>query len=145
MTGRDVGADRRGRARVRLVGRAAAVAVVGAVALAGACGGDDGGDGDGDDAGLTDADVQALRDELDAHALETITRALYDNPGSRADLIEGAADDDPELAEEIQADGEVTYDEFATIEDVQDAAATYGGDIVTFVQDRLVEATGDDG
>jgi hypothetical protein len=145
MTGRDVGDDRRGRAR--LLGGVAAVAVVGAVALSGGCGGDGGGDGgdDGDDAGLTDADVEALRDDLDAHALETITRALYENPGSRADLIEGAADDDPELADEIQADGEVTYEEFATIEDVQDAAATYGGDIVTFVQDRLVEATGDDG
>jgi hypothetical protein len=43
--------------------------------------------------------------------------------------------------EEINADGDVTLDEFRSIPDVQDAVNHYGGDVVQVFQDQMAAAS----
>jgi hypothetical protein len=120
--------------------KAAAMVVAAAVALfavASCTGG-----GSSDDAGLTDADVTALRDALEDRAFETIVRVLYEDPGARASFIaRGEAEpEDAALLAEFTADGEVTFEEFRMLSDVRDAVHHYGGGVVTFFEQQVVEA-----
>jgi hypothetical protein len=101
------------------------------------CGGDDDDGGGVDDAALTE-----VRDALDGEVRTTLATALYENPGSRDWFLERARQDDPDIWDEINADGDVTLEEFRTIPDVQDAVNHYGGDVTQFLQDQLVAAEG---
>jgi hypothetical protein len=110
-----------------------ALPLVGALALAPAalaCGGDDDDSGDG---GAPTEVSDALGDEVRT----TLATMLYENEGSRAQLESEAEADDPELWAEVDADGEVTLEEFRQIPAVQDAVNTYGEDILAAVEDEL--------
>jgi hypothetical protein len=100
------------------------------------------GDGSSDDAGLTNADVIALRDALEGRTFETIVRVLYEDPGARASYLEQARAEpqDATRLAEINADGEVTFEEFRSLSDVHDAVHHYGGGIITFFEQQAVEA-----
>lgn len=111
---------------------AAAVLVLGAAA----CSDDDG-------SGLTDDDVQQLSAELENDANDVIATSLYDNPGSQEHYLAEAEADEPDLYAEITEDGDVTFDEFRTIEDVRDAVNAYGDDIATAFRERAVAAAED--
>ena len=120
--------------------RAAAAAVVAAALLAVAsCAGG----GSSEESGLTKADLRTLRDDLEARTFETVVRILYESEGGRADFLAQAAADPQDTARlvEINADGQVTFEEFRSLSDVQDAVHHYGGgDIITFFEQQVVEA-----
>jgi hypothetical protein len=104
-----------------------------------ACSGD--GDDDGSSAeGAEGADISEVRDALDEELRTTLATMLYENPGSRDYYLEQAEQDAPDVWEEINADGDVTLDEFRSIPDVQDAVNHYGGDVVQFFQDQMAAA-----
>jgi hypothetical protein len=125
------------RSRPAAAGVAAATAVAALFALA-SCTSDESPDG----VGLTNADVVALRDDLEDRTFETVVRILYEDPGARASFIARAQaePEDAALLTEYNADGEVTFEEFRTLSDVRDAVHTYGGDIITYFEQRVVEA-----
>jgi hypothetical protein len=115
-----------------------ALPLAGALALspaALACGGDDDDSGDGGDGGGgAPAEVSdALGDEVRT----TLATMLYENEGSRAQLEAEAEAEDPELWAEVDADGEVTLEEFRQIPAVQDAVNAYGEDVLAAVEDDL--------
>jgi hypothetical protein len=119
--------------------RVATLALVGAVLAAATAAGC--GDDDDPAAGI---DMVAVRDALDETARDTIATALYENPGSRADLLADVAEEEPELWEEINADGEITLDEFRSVRRVADAVLTYSGEIVdSFEADTVDRADGE--
>jgi len=68
-------------------------------------------------------------------------RILYETEGARADFLAQAAAEPQDAARlaEINADGQVTFEEFRSLSDVRDAVHTYGGGIVTFFEQRVVE------
>jgi hypothetical protein len=118
--------------RKRALGLALAALSLSAVA----CGG-----GDDDDSGAEGADISEVRDALDEELRTTLATMLYENPGSRDYYFEQAEQDAPDVWEEINADGDVTLDEFRSIPDVQDAVNQYGGDVVQFFQDQMAAAS----
>ena len=119
--------------------RAAAAAVVAAALLAVAsCAGG----GSSEESGLTKADLRTLHDDLEDYTFDTVVRILYETEGARADYLAQAAADpeDTERLAEINADGQVTFEKFQSLSDVQDAVHTYGRDIITFFEQQVVEA-----
>jgi hypothetical protein len=110
----------------------AALTLVGA-----ACGG-----GDDDDGGVDDAGITEVRDAVDGEVRTTLATMLYENPGSRDWFLQEGARRSPDVWDEINADGEVTLEEFRTIPDVQDTVNHYGGDVTQFLQDQLAAAQG---
>lgn len=107
-----------------------ALAVLSVAAAAAACGDDDDeGGGTADGSGNTEVD-DARGDEVRT----TLATMLYENPGSRDHFLEQAEQDDPDLWADIDADGEVTLEEFRSIPDVQDAVNAYSGDILGALQ-----------
>jgi hypothetical protein len=118
--------------RKRALGLALAALSLSAVA----CGG-----GDDDDSGAEGADISEVRDALDEELRTTLATMLYENPGSRDYYFEQAEQEAPDVWEEINADGDVTLDEFRSIPDVQDAVNHYGGDVVQFFQDQMAAAS----
>jgi hypothetical protein len=115
---------------------AAAVVAAALLAVASCAGG-----GSSDDSGLSKADLRTLRDDLEARSRETVVRILYETEGARADFLAQAAADPEDTARlaEINADGQVTFEEFRSLSDVQDAVHTYGDGIVLYFQQRVVE------
>jgi hypothetical protein len=109
----------------------AALSLVGA-----ACG------GDGDGGGVDDAAVADVRDALDGEVRTTLATMLYENPGSHDYLLRQAERNAPDVWDEINADGEITLEEFRSIPDVQNAVNHYGGDVTQFFQDQMVAAKG---
>jgi hypothetical protein len=109
----------------------AALTLVGA-----ACGGGD------DDGGVDDAGIAEVRDAVDGEVRTTLATMLYENPGSRDWFLQEGARSSPDVWDEINADGEVTLEEFRTIPDVQDTVNHYGGDVTQFLQDQLAAAEG---
>jgi hypothetical protein len=100
------------------------------------------GDDDDDGGGVDDASITEVRDALDGEVRTTLATMLYENPGSRDYFLERARQDDPDVWEEIDADGDVTLEEFRSIPDVQDAVNHYGGDVVQVFQDQMTAAEG---
>jgi hypothetical protein len=125
---------RRSRPAAAVVVAATAVALLAVASCAGG--------GSSEDSGLTKADLRTLRDDLEARTRETVVRILYETQGARADFLAQAAADPEDTARlaEINADGEVTFEEFRSLSDVQDAVHNHGGDIITFFEQRVVEA-----
>lgn len=97
--------------------------------------------GDSGSGSVEDAEIAEVRDALADEARATVARALYETRGSRDHFLELAQQDDPEVWAEINADGEVTLEEFRSIPDVQDAVNIYGGDVVQFFEKEMVAAT----
>ncbi|WP_214403861.1 hypothetical protein [Pseudonocardia lacus] len=123
----------------RRSGAAAAAVVAAALVAVASCAGG----GSSENAGLTKADLRTLRDDLEARTFETVVRILYETEGARADFLAQAAADPQDTARlaEINADGQVTFEEFRSLSDVQDAVHHYGGgDIITFFEQRVIEA-----
>ncbi len=120
--------------------RVALLALVGAALAATAVAGC--GDDDDPAAGI---DMVAVRDALDETARDTIATALYENPGSRADLLADVAEEEPELWAEINADGEITLDEFRSVRRVADAVLTYSDEIVESFEADTVDRADDEG
>jgi hypothetical protein len=118
--------------------RVLGLALVALSLSAAACGGDDD-DGGG---GVDDASITEVRDALDGEVRTTLATMLFENPGSRDYFLEQARQDDPDVWQEIDADGDVTLEEFRSIPDVQDAVNHYGGDVVQFFQDQMAAAEG---
>ena len=98
----------------------------------------------GDDEPAAEVDMVALRDGLDEQARDTIATALYENPGSRDDLLADVPTDEPELWDEINADGEITLEEFRSVRAVANAVNTYSGDIVTWFETEALTQSGED-
>jgi hypothetical protein len=123
--------------RTRPVAAAVVAATAAALLAVASCTGG----GSSDDAGLTKADVIALHDALEEQALETIVRVLYEDPGARASFLAQAEAEpqDAALLAEINADGQVTIDEFRNLTDVRNAVHNHGGGIVTFFEQQVVE------
>jgi hypothetical protein len=117
------------RARRRAALALAAPAVAGLLA-APAC--------TGDDDPAADVDMAELRDGLEDELRTTIAEVLYENPGSRADLLAEVPTDEPDLWAEINADGEVTLEEFQRVRAVADVVLTHSGDVVRFFEDEAV-------
>jgi hypothetical protein len=71
-----------------------------------------------------------------------VVNALYENPDTRASFLAQAAADPEDTARlvEINAAGQVTFEEFQSLSDVQDAVHTYGRDVITFFEQEVVEA-----
>jgi hypothetical protein len=125
--------------RLRVLGFALApVAAAVPLLVLAACGGDD------DDGGgsVDDAAISEVRDALDGEVRTTLATMLFENPGSHDYLLGQAERNDPDVWEEINADGEITLDEFRSIPDVQNAVNHYGGDVTQFFQDQMVAAQG---
>jgi hypothetical protein len=123
----------------RRSGAAAAAVVAAALVAVASCAGG----GSSENAGLTKADLRVLHDDLEARTFETVVRILYETEGARADFLAQAAADPQDTARlaEINADGQVTFEEFRSLSDVQDAVHHYGGgDIITFFEQQVVEA-----
>ncbi len=121
--------------RLRALGLALAPVAVAVPLLSlslAACGDDDG--------GVDDAAVADVRDALDGEVRTTLATMLYENPGSHDYFLQQAERNAPDVWEQINADGEVTLDEFRSIPDVQNAVNHYGGDVIEFFQDQMVEA-----
>ena len=74
------------------MGRTATLTLAAIVGLsaAGGCTGDDGN-------AAADVDMVALHDVVEAQARDSIAVALYENPGSRADLLADVPIDEPDL------------------------------------------------
>ena len=96
----------------------------------------------GDDDGVDDAAIAEVRDALDDEVRTTLATMLYENPGSHDYLLRQAERNAPDVWDEINADGEITLEEFRSIPDVQDAVNHYGGDVTQFFQDQMVAAKG---
>lgn len=95
--------------------------------------------GDDDDA-AAGIDMTEIRDSLDAKLREEIALALYENPGSRADLLADVPTDEPELWAEINADGEITLEEFRSVRVVSNAVLTHTENVMVDFQERMVDA-----
>jgi hypothetical protein len=118
------------------VGRRAALALAapalsGLLAASAAC-------TDDDDNPAADVDMVELRDGLEDELRTTIAAVLYENPGSRADLLADVPTDEPELWAEINADGEVTLEEFSRVHVVANAVLTHSNDVVRFFEEEAV-------
>jgi hypothetical protein len=109
----------------------AAPALAGLLAAPAAC-------TDDDDNPAADVDVGELRDGLEDELRTTIAAVLYENPGSRADLLADVPTDEPELWAEINADGEVTLEEFSRVHVVANAVLTHSNDVVRFFEEEAV-------
>jgi hypothetical protein len=119
---------------VTAAGRRIAVLTTAAALAAAGC---------GDDDTAASTDLSAVRDALEEKVRTEIATALYENPGSRADLLADVATDEPELWAEINADGEITLEEFREVRAVANAVLTHGNNVMTDFQERLVaEAEG---
>jgi hypothetical protein len=91
-----------------------------------------------DDDPAADVDMAELRDGLEDELRTTIAVVLYENPGSRADLLADVPTDEPDLWAEINADGEVTLEEFQRVRAVADVVLTHSGDVVRFFEEEAV-------
>jgi hypothetical protein len=91
-----------------------------------------------DDDPAADVDMSELRDGLEDELRTTIAAVLYENPGSRADLLADVPTDEPELWAEINADGEVTLEEFSRVHVVANAVLTHSNDVVRFFEEEAV-------
>lgn len=91
-----------------------------------------------DDDPAADVDMGELRDGLEDELRTTIAAVLYENPGSRADLLADVPTDEPELWAEINADGEVTLEEFSRVHVVANAVLTHSNDVVRFFEEEAV-------
>jgi hypothetical protein len=127
--------DRTRRTRRRRGAAAGAVALAAVLAASAAACGDD-------EDPAADVDVAALRDGLAEQARDTIAAALHENPGSREDLLAGVPEDEPELWDEINADGEITLEEFRSVRAVANAVNTYSGDIVGWFESEALDQAG---
>ncbi len=76
------------------------------------------------------------RDAVEPEVHAAVATALYENPDTRASFLAQAQVDPQDTAHlaEINADGQVTFEEFRSLSDVQDAVHTYGGDVLTRLQ-----------
>jgi hypothetical protein len=84
-------------------------------------------------------ELESMRDWRDAIGPEVNTAVaggLYDSPETRQHYLQ-QAQQDPELWNRINADGEVSLDEFREIPAVRDAVNTYGGEILDGFQSRM--------
>jgi hypothetical protein len=84
-------------------------------------------------------ELESMRDWRDAIGPEVntaVATGLYDSPETKQHYLQ-LAQQDPELWNRINADGEVSLDEFREIPAVQDAVNTYGGEIVDGFQSRM--------
>ncbi|HET6774251.1 MAG TPA: hypothetical protein VFH36_13125 [Acidimicrobiales bacterium] len=91
-----------------------------------------------DDDPAADVDMSELRDGLEDELRTTIAAVLYENPGSRADLLADVPTDEPELWAEINADGEVTLEEFSRVHVVANAVLTHSNDVVRYFEEEAV-------
>jgi hypothetical protein len=110
--------------------RLAVLATAAALAVAGC----------GDDDPAASPDLSAVRDALEENVRTEIATALYENAGSRADLLADVAADEPDLWAEINADGEITLEEFREVRAVANAVLTHSNNVMTDFQERLVAA-----
>lgn len=82
-------------------------------------------------------DMRTWRDAIGEDVNTAVATSLYENEESRRHFLDMAREQDPETWERINADGEVTLDEFRSIPDVQDAVNTHAGDIVSRFQAEM--------
>jgi hypothetical protein len=77
--------------------------------------------------------LKTWSDSVEAEVRTSVVTALYDNPGTRASFLAQAAVDPEDVARlaEVNADGQVTFEEFRSLSDVQDAVHTYGDGVMT--------------
>jgi hypothetical protein len=111
-------------------GLALLAAVIAAVVIASAGGADDG-----------EATVVDARDYIERELAGTIALTLYENPASREHLEDQARTREPDVWEQANADGEVTFDEFRTFREVRNASNHYSGDFLTDFQNAMVAIT----
>jgi hypothetical protein len=81
--------------------------------------------------------MQTWRDAIGGEVNTAVAEGLYGNAETRQHYLDQAARDQPGLWAELNADGEVTLDEFRQIEGVQDSVNTYGGEILDGFQSRM--------
>lgn len=77
------------------------------------------------------------RDGIGPEVNTAVARGIYDHPETRQHFLTQAQADEPDLWAQINADGEVTLDEFRTIREVRNAVNTFGGEIVDGFQAQM--------
>jgi hypothetical protein len=102
--------------------------------------------GDDDDA-MADIDMIEIRDALEDKVRDEIALTLYENAGSRENLVEQANDPEsplyePDVYERITEDDEVTLDEFRELQGVANAVLHHSDNVIEDFQDRAVDAAG---
>lgn len=85
-------------------------------------------------------DPVAVRDGLERKVEDEFALALYENPGSRRDLLAGVASAEPDLWARIDADGHVTLDEFRQVKAVRDAVLTHTANVMRWYERRAAGA-----
>ncbi len=86
--------------------------------------------------------ITTWRDAVEPEVHTAVVTALYEDPTARDSLLARAQVDPQDAVHlaEINADGQVTFEEFRGLSDVRDAVHTHGGGIVTFFEQQVVEA-----
>jgi hypothetical protein len=81
--------------------------------------------------------MQNWRDAMGADVNKAVATSFYENKDAQDHYLQQLQQDDPALYQRINADGEVTLEEFRGIPAVQDAVNTYGGEIVDGFQTEM--------